>query len=793
MSDKSIKYTATLDDNPFAAGTRRVGELLSGMQQRFSATGRQIGGVTEGITGQVGKLTESVRAEVTAMGGHFSGLLQAVGNTRLGFVGLIAAAAGLAASKAVGATAKMTEEAMDLARVLGTSTNVAQQWKIALEDVGASQGDLEGAAKGMSRQLKENEADLKAMGLATRDASGNLRPMNELLTEGLGILNQHKEGADRALASATLFGRGVDASSKLLLVNQGTLEDATATMRELGLEVGENAVAAWKDYDAATDRAGFSVKGLVNTVGKILMPVMTDLVNMFNAAMPAAITVVKGAIGGLSTAWHGLVNGVTIAWEVTKAFLFSVTDPLVQLGTAFGQLITGDFKGAAETMMGWPSRIGQAWSQAWDNIATSSQRARDRIAAIWGDDSAPGAAEGARGTKTFTAPPDKAKKDKAAAADPSFMQYYEAALSEEKRLAAEKDALREYTKQQEAAYWQNLLQHADLVGKDRVAITKKVADLELQILREAAKQRQALDLELLKGQQDKALGAVEAARQEAQGQFALGEITRAEMLEQERAFEEQRTEIRRQYLQARLGLIDPDRDPVAYEQISQQIEELERQHTLRLGQIRVEALAESRAAATQVAGTLESGFASVFARIGTSIRSVGDLMRGMGQVVLQTFTQLLAQMAAKWLVNKLLMKAISKATALGEISAEAGKAGAAGVASWAGAPWPINAGAPAFGAAMSAAALSFMPLASAAQGWDIPAGLNPLTQLHEQEMVLPKEHADTIRALGGSGGGGARSVELKAVPMPGNFFMVHRDALANALREMHRDGSFSLT
>lgn len=39
---------------------------------------------------------------------------------------------------------------------------------------------------------------------------------------------------------------------------------------------------------------------------------------------------------------------------------------------------------------------------------------------------------------------------------------------------------------------------------------------------------------------------------------------------------------------------------------------------------------------------------------------------------------------------------------------------------------------------------------SARGGYDIPAGVNPMTQLHEEEMVLPKQHANTIRALGKS-------------------------------------------
>lgn len=45
---------------------------------------------------------------------------------------------------------------------------------------------------------------------------------------------------------------------------------------------------------------------------------------------------------------------------------------------------------------------------------------------------------------------------------------------------------------------------------------------------------------------------------------------------------------------------------------------------------------------------------------------------------------------------------------------------------------------------------------SAADGMDIPSGLNPRVQLHEKEMVLPQQHADVIRGLanGGESGGG---------------------------------------
>ena len=59
-------------------------------------------------------------------------------------------------------------------------------------------------------------------------------------------------------------------------------------------------------------------------------------------------------------------------------------------------------------------------------------------------------------------------------------------------------------------------------------------------------------------------------------------------------------------------------------------------------------------------------------------------------------------------------------------------------------PWNIALG----GLAFAGVAALAGKVASARGGYDIPAGVNPLTQLHEEEMVLPKQHANTIRALG---------------------------------------------
>ena len=114
--------------------------------------------------------------------------------------------------------------------------------------------------------------------------------------------------------------------------------------------------------------------------------------------------------------------------------------------------------------------------------------------------------------------------------------------------------------------------------------------------------------------------------------------------------------------------------------------------------------------------------------------------------------EMLAKTAAQWLMDAVVKKAVGSITALGQITAQAGVAGAAAVASTAAIPIVGPGLAPAAGMAAFSAAMSFAPLASARNGYDIPAGINPITQLHEREMVLPQAQADAVRNMTDAGG-----------------------------------------
>lgn len=74
---------------------------------------------------------------------------------------------------------------------------------------------------------------------------------------------------------------------------------------------------------------------------------------------------------------------------------------------------------------------------------------------------------------------------------------------------------------------------------------------------------------------------------------------------------------------------------------------------------------------------------------------------------------------------------------------------------------------------------------SAAGGFDVPAGSNPVTQLHAQEMVLPAELANKVRGMTGGEGGGGDHYHFHFIDTAGvrAFADTHRDELATAVKK----------
>jgi hypothetical protein len=161
-----------------------------------------------------------------------------------------------------------------------------------------------------------------------------------------------------------------------------------------------------------------------------------------------------------------------------------------------------------------------------------------------------------------------------------------------------------------------------------------------------------------------------------------------------------------------------------------------------------------------------------------------DMLSSMVDALVSKLNELLVAQIAAALTGEV----IEKSKAVSEISANAGIAGSGAAASQAAIPIVGPELAIAAMAATSAAVLAAMlPLASAAQGFDVPAGFNGLVNIHSREMVLPEQYADVIRQ------GGSRGWTVNIVgPMDGRsverVFASNQGPIAKIRRRWDRRG-----
>lgn len=883
MSDDNIDVKIRVQTSEVKSG---MGEAANATQQAAERMRKALSGASDGMKSAITGVVDNLKGIGAGMSGA-AGATEAGSIAMTGRLGMLAAAvapaiaaftalagAVLAAKAAIEKTAQMTQNAMELGRALGITASEAQTYLLALEDIDTSQGDLIAASKGMSRQLKENEQEMNALGLVTRDAAGNLRPLNDLVVDGVAVLNQYKEGTDRAMASQRLFGRGIDGSSNLLLLNKQVLQDDAKAAEELGLQIGSRGVAAWQDFDAASDRASFSLKGVTKAIGDQLIPIATDLINLFNAVMPAAILVIRGALGGLATAFYAVKNGVVVLWETINAMVVTVAEPLRAMSFAMSKAMRGDFAGAADEIKGIGGVISGAWSGAMQRMTDSSADASSKIAALWSKDSAVGGNGGSDGSKNFKDTKDP-KKGKSAE---SRSSQWETELAEMKTAFQEQanaeGQFRQFSVESELKFWQEKLQLTTKGTAENLSVRKKVADLQqainkdafdaeiallrrqeaeagnnaavklqiaekevaeigrvyglgskeyekaeqrrVQIAREAANQIHQIKDAALETERNRALELVDADADIARLQLDLGNITKEQLLAQEMQFEQRRNEIKLQALNDRLALADPDSDPVKYAQLKAQIEALEILHRQKMRQIATQQAANAAQPETTLFRGMEDAYERALTGILTRTMTLRQALTSIYKQIFTTFlqemvTKPLAQMMVRFVRETILHKLMgqsqvqsqvaastqtmttkaTEATAVvGSNAAEAASGAAASQASIPYVGWAL-AGA-AFAATLAMVMGAKSSIKSASGGYDVPAGVNPVTQIHEEEMVLPAHLANPMREmLAGGGGGGGININISALDGHSvkRVLVDNKHAVAAAIRAASRDGA----
>ena len=417
-----------------------------------------------------------------------------------------------------------------------------------------------------------------------------------------------------------------------------------------------------------------------------------------------------------------------------------------------------------------------------------------------------------------------------AAKDP--MQAWEEEIKAQKLAHREmqRDTLnhQEWDLAREAAYWRAKLATVDAGSKTGLKLREKILNLEDQLSKQSteAKINQVAAWEKL----DK--HKLDMEKDAADQALAAGRISQLERLDLEIEFENRRYQIAYDALQERIALAeqDPTYSQSAIDKLKQQMAELGQGHEREQTKNQGKRENQRRKDAPNVMEMLQDGgknvweeaqkqmgqaFSAMLSKTQNFRTAMNNFFKSMGQTFIQEMVRkpiagMLQRMVQESAIYKMIFgtketletAAASKtvATKTTETTAVVGKnavqAASGAASSQAGIPYVGPILAVAAMAAMMAAVMGLMGggggssttttttrIPSAAGGWDIPAGINPLTQLHENEMVLPAEHAQTIREMAGQSGGDNSTIIINTTG--GDF--VHKKDIAKLLKQMNRD------
>ena len=427
--------------------------MQSGMREAFMQIGTAAGESFKKVNTQFDSLVEGVK--------KIRGVLAAMGAVLGG---------GAMFGRAINDTAALTGETRKLATMLGITLEEASALRIALGDIGLGTEDYTGMVSRMTMKLRENEERFNELGIKTRGANGELLNTEQITTNALGAMKNFKEGTDRNLASTEVWGKSWAEANKMLKLTPQVMEEARQKAVALELQIGPAGAERARQYKLAMNEIKDVGEALANRVGQALMPILTDLGNWLASMGPAAVTVMRGALGGLLTVVYAVQNGIVVLVRLVSAALYAVIEPMAAIAEASALAITGNFSEAGTRLKQIPQNIGARWKEEFEEILKSGDLTRARIAALFDPGSEQGASSGAKGGRAYTP-----KKDKDP--DKSRMSQWEAELAAERdaheKRKLEEGSLQKYTLEMERDFWAKKKALQNLSKDEENAVSKK--------------------------------------------------------------------------------------------------------------------------------------------------------------------------------------------------------------------------------------------------------------------------------------------------------------------------------
>jgi hypothetical protein len=277
------------------------------------------------------KAMAEAEGSATKMGGTL-GKVGAVAAAGVAAIGAGAVALGADSLKAFDSVAGSVSK---LQRLTGGSAEDMSRLAFEAKETGVSQETLEKSLGKVSKAMVSNNKLFAEHGIATRDAKGNLLPLNDVMANAADAFSKMQNGADKNNLALQLFGRS--GLEMLPMLNRGRdgLAELSKESDKFGLTLGQKSVDAYKKNVIAGREMHAAMEGLKVQIGEKLMPIVTKITSWLSEHLPQAMEFVRKAIDALQPAFDFLAAAVQVAFDVVSTivgFLIDHKDILLAVG-----------------------------------------------------------------------------------------------------------------------------------------------------------------------------------------------------------------------------------------------------------------------------------------------------------------------------------------------------------------------------------------------------------------------------------------------------------------------------
>jgi hypothetical protein len=564
----------------------------------------------------------------------------------------------------------------------------------------------------------------------------------------------------------------------------------------------------------------------------VVIDVIQDVWDVFASAATSISESIESAFGVESVSkmefFANVVKVIRLGFlalgffiETTLTGIAGAIEILAQILVTFAKTASKalelDFDGAKQT-----------WSDGMDELGSIVERKAEELAkikdkyALKADD----VIFGTGGSASSGSSKSPERKDEegvvpiASGPEQSRVGKWSAELEATKQAYQLQNNLRQMDVQDELNYWQQRLSMAKSGSAEYTDIQRKMIDIKLKQAQLIAQQSLELQQVEIDNQRESSLAAIDISEERAKALLDSGKINQSQFIQMQIDFENKRYEVERAAVEQRiqLALADPTSSPAEKARLNGELQALQAEHTKTMIKINSELAAESNKIWSELSSSMSSLWDKGLEAMMNGTLTWSNAYKAVLAEVGKVFLNFAAQKAKSWLQTEVLQTVYTKVQVLARTALE--KMGlmqsTAATASSATAKVGANAAVAGSGAASAMASIPYVGpilaiaamatmlasvgalsggIKSARGGFDIPAGLNPMTQLHEQEMVLPKEQAEAVRNM--ASGGGSSGININIQAMDGQsvrrVLLDNDRAIGDAVRQHIRNGGGRLS